>query len=98
MDSITQIAAIAIALAVTRRNFDEGKAIAQNSGFFKNFMWGFVALFDDLTAAGLIIGLLRLTSGGTIVNVLWVAPWLATTFLILRSTGHINWGQFTSKL
>ncbi len=98
MDSLTQLIAVALGLAVIRRDFDEGRAIAQNGGFFKSFMWGFVALFDDVTAAGLIIGGLRLASGGGIENLLWIAPWAATTFLILRSTGHINWGQFTGKL
>lgn len=99
MEQVTQLAAVLIALAVLKRDFDEGRAIAgAQAGFIKKFMWGFVSFFDDLTAAGMIIGLLRIASGGGMSNLLWVAPWAASTFLILRSAGAINWDQFLSKL
>lgn len=106
IDTLIKFVAVLLLLAVVRLDWSEGSAIAEqraqtkgkHAGLMSSAVWWIASILDDLFAAGVLIAVIRIIGGGSVMNLLFGLPWLATTLLILKSAGALKIWDFLEKL
>lgn len=106
VDTLVQFIALLLLLAVIRLDSSEGSAIAEqraqahgkHASLVGRTIWFLASLLDDFFAAGVLIAVIRIVGGGSITNLLFALPWIATTLLILKSAGQLRLWDFLEKL
>ena len=106
VDTLIKFVAVLLLLAVIRLDWSEGSAIAEarsqakgkHAGFISSVVWWIASLLDDLFAAGVLIATIRIIGGGSMMNLLFALPWIATTLLILKSAGSLKVWDFLEKI
>jgi len=97
---IMQTLGVLLAFAVLNGDWREAKMYLSEgeSSFLKQTMWLFVVMLDDVFAAGLLMGVYEILNGTATFDTVWyLAPWLATTSLIIRTQGF-SWRTMINKL
>lgn len=109
IDSLVKALGILLLLAVIRLDWAEGAAIAEaraqqlkgpdsHASLFATTAWWITSLLDDLFASGVLVAVIRIIGGGSGWNIIFALPWVASTFLLLRSSGQFHAWDLSEKV